>query len=177
MTVSRIRIVPVNLIDGTFLSRLGTCLEERFLYRCVVEPPLSVPRSALNSVRGQMFAHALSAKILSAYPDGNISLGVTDFDLYKSSQRFVFGYSDERQRIAVISVHRFKGEFYGEDGDANKLFQRAVKEAVHQLGRTLRLGHCFNARCAMYSSNSIFETDNKWSHFCDSCDRRCRARN
>jgi predicted Zn-dependent protease len=33
-------------------------------------------------------------------------------------------------------------------------------------------------RCAMYYSNSIFETDNKMSHFCESCDRRItRARN
>lgn len=176
--MTRIRIVPVNVIDGTFLSRLSLCLEERFLYKCEVEPPLVVPRGAINSARGQMFANALSAKILNAYGgDGDLLLGVTDFDLYKTSQRFVFGYSDERQRTAVISLHRFKGESYGEPGDANMLFQRTVKEAVHQLGHALRLGHCFNARCAMYFSNSVFETDNKWSYFCDSCDRRCRARN
>ena len=49
---------------------------------------------------------------------------------------------------------------------------------IHELGHAFGLRHCYNARCAMYYSNSIFETDNKMPHFCEICDRRfTRTRN
>lgn len=172
-----LRIVPVNAIDPAFLSRLGLCLEERFLYSAHVERALTVPQSALNSTRGQLFVSTLTARLMRAFPDGEgILLAVTDYDLYKTSHRYVFGDADEQRRVAAISLHRLRSEFYGEDPDQNVLFQRMLKEAVHELGHAAGLKHCYNARCAMYYSNSIFETDNKMPYFCEVCDRRSRAR-
>jgi archaemetzincin len=173
-----LRIVPINAIDMAFLQRLGLCLEERFLYGAAVERALAVPRSAVNSARQQMFVPTLTGKILRQYPgEGGLLLGITDFDLYKTSHRFVFGDADEQRRVAIVSLHRLRGEFYGEDADDNTLFQRTLKECVHELGHAIGLKHCYNARCAMYYSNSIFETDNKMSHFCEVCEKRSRARN
>jgi len=173
-----LRIVPINAIDSGFLQRVGLCLEERFLYRAAVERALAVPRSAVNNARAQMFVSTLTAKVLRAYPDDNgLLLAITDFDLYKTSHRFIFGDADEQRRIAVVSLHRLRGEFYGEDPDENTLFQRTLKECVHELGHAVGLKHCYNARCAMYYSNSIFETDNKMPHFCEACEKRSRARN
>ena len=175
---TQLRIVPINAIDPAFLARLGLCLEERFLYSSTVERSLAVPRSAVNSARQQMFLSTLTGKVLRQYPDGEgLILAVTDFDLYTTSHRYIFGDADEQRRIAVISLHRLRSEFYGEDPDENVLFQRALKEAVHELGHANGLKHCYNARCAMYYSNSIFETDNKMSHLCEVCDKRSRARN
>jgi len=34
------------------------------------------------------------------------------------------------------------------------------------------LKHCFNPKCSMYYSNSIFEVDSKTPHYCEVCDRR-----
>ncbi|MHB8154298.1 MAG: archaemetzincin family Zn-dependent metalloprotease [Vulcanimicrobiaceae bacterium] len=175
---SRIRIVPVNAVDGVFLDRLALCLEERFLASARIERSLIVPRSALNSTRRQLFLSTLITKVMRAFPDddGTI-LTITDFDLYKTSQRYIFGDADEMQRIAIISTHRLRSEFYGEPPDENLVFQRTLKECVHELGHAFGLKHCYNARCAMYYSNSIFETDNKMSHFCEACDKRIsRAR-
>lgn len=176
---SPIRIVPINTVDGGFLDRLALCLEERFLYAARVERSLSVPRSALNNTRQQLFLSTLTAKVLRAHPEaGGTLLAVTEYDLYKTSHRFIFGDADEGQGVAAISLHRLRSEFYGEVADENILFQRALKESVHELGHALGLKHCFNARCAMYYSNSIFETDNKMSHFCETCDQRLsRTRN
>ncbi|HZZ65557.1 MAG TPA: archaemetzincin family Zn-dependent metalloprotease [Candidatus Baltobacteraceae bacterium] len=174
---SQLRIVPINAIEPEFLSRLGMCLEERFLYRIVVERALLVPRNAVNSVRQQMFLSTLTTKVLRHYgADQGLLLAITDFDLYKTSHRYIFGDADEQRRIAVVSLHRLRGEFYGEAQDDNLLFQRTLKEAVHELGHAGGLRHCYNARCAMYYSNSIFETDNKMSHLCEVCDKRSRAR-
>ncbi len=176
---SKISIVPINTIDAFFLDRLAPCLEERFLASARAERSLVVPRSSLNATRGQLFVATLTTKVQRANPDaGAILLAITDFDLYKTSHRFVFGDADESQGVAVVSIHRLRSEFYGEAADANLLFQRTLKESIHELGHAFGLKHCYNARCAMYYSHSIFETDNKMPHFCENCDRRLsRARN
>jgi archaemetzincin len=175
---SRIRIVPINAMDGAFLDRLAPCLEERFLCSVSSERALALPRSALNSTRGQLFVPTLLARVRKAHPEGGgVLLAITDFDLYKTSLRFVYGDADG-QGAAVVSLHRLRSEYYGEEPDANVLFQRTLKECVHELGHTFGLKHCYNVRCAMHYSGSIFETDNKMPHFCETCDRRvARARN
>jgi predicted Zn-dependent protease len=174
--VGQISIVPVNTLDADFAERLALCLEERFLFSCVIERTLRVPRTALNSVRKQMFYNTLQARVaLAPVADDAIRLAITDFDLYKTSHQFVFGDASEEQRIAIVSTHRLRSDFYGERPDANLLFQRTLKEAVHDLGHALGLKHCFNARCAMYFSNSIYDTDNKLSHYCESCEKKVRA--
>jgi archaemetzincin len=176
---SDIRIVPINTVAAAFVDRLAPCLEERFLASARVERSLVVPRSTLNATRSQLFVATLIAKVQRAHSDGGaVVLAITDFDLYKTSHRFVFGDADESQGVGVVSVHRLRSEFYGEPSDANLLFQRTLKESIHELGHAFGLKHCYNARCAMYYSHSIFETDNKMPHFCEVCDRRLsRARN
>ncbi|MGH7727797.1 MAG: archaemetzincin family Zn-dependent metalloprotease [Vulcanimicrobiaceae bacterium] len=169
-------IVPINTIDPELVRRLALCLEERFLLSCEIERALRVPRTAQNGVRKQMFFNTLVAKVAAlerAHVD--LRLALTDFDLYKTSHRFIFGDASEEQRVAVVSLHRLRSEFYGEEPDPNLLFQRLLKEAVHNLGHALGLGHCFNARCAMFFSASIYDTDNKLSHLCEGCERRIRA--
>ena len=171
-----ISIVPVNAIDAGLLTRLALCLEERFLATAVVRAALTVPKTALNSARGQLFFGSLAGRLSASYEArGDLVLGVTEFDLYKTSHQFVFGSSSEAQRCAVVSLHRLRSEFYGDPADENALFQRLLKESVHEIGHALGLRHCYNARCAMYYSNSVFDTDNKHSHFCEGCERRSRA--
>jgi len=176
---SRIRIVPINAMDGAFLDRLAPTLEERFLATVSIERALAIPRSALNATRAQLFLSTLVARVRRAHPDGGaVYLAITDYDLYKTSHRFIYGDADEAQGVAVVSMHRLRSEYYGEEPEPNLLFQRLLKECVHELGHAFGLRHCYNARCAMYYSNSIFETDNKMPHFCETCERRInRARN
>ena len=158
------------------MTRLGLCLEERFLAPFIVRPPLKVAKNVLNGVRNQLFAGALSTHLAAAYPPGDsYVLGVTDYDLYKISARYVFGEGDPITRLAVVSRHRLAPEFYGEDADDNVLFQRTLKEAVRALGRAFGLRNCLNQRCAMHHADSIFETDNQLSNLCDNCEKRARA--
>ena len=174
--VREISIVPINAIDAGVLTRLSLCLEERFLATAVVRSTLPVPKSALNSARGQLFFGSLVSRLSSVYETReDVVLGITDYDLYKTSHQFVFGSASEAQRCAVVSLHRLRSEYYGDQPDENALFQRLLKESVYEIGHALGLKHCYNARCAMYYSNSVFDTDNKHSHFCDACERRSRA--
>ncbi len=137
--MDKIRIVPINSVDAAFLDRLAACLEERFLAAASVEPALTVPRSSLNATRGQLFVATLTSKVQRAHPESDaVLLAITDFDLYKTSHRFVFGDADEAQNITVVSIYRLRSEFYGEPGDANLLFQRTLKECDSRAGPCLR---------------------------------------
>ena len=171
-----ISIVPINKIDADFMTRLGLCLEERFLAPFIVRSSLQIPKKVLNGVRGQLFTGALSTHLASAYPPGeSYVLAITDYDLYKISARYVFGEGDPATHLALVSRHRLAPEFYGEPSDDNVLFQRTLKEAVRALGRAFGLRNCLNQRCAMHHADSIFETDNHLSNLCDNCEKRARA--
>ncbi|TFG04328.1 hypothetical protein EU538_12475 [Candidatus Thorarchaeota archaeon] len=95
------------------------------------------------------------------------SLGVFPKDLFVPSLNFVFGVA-QRGHNAVIATARLSSEFYGMRSDDELLFERAAKEAVHELGHVFGLDHCSNV-CVMRFSNSLPETDTKPATFCDAC--------
>jgi len=135
--------------------------------------PAALPSSAFDRARGQYRAERLLA--LARGLDGRRVLAVTAHDLYAEGLNFVFGTADSPGRAAVISLARLHG-----GADAATFRARAVKEAIHELGHTLGLGHCANPRCVMRFSNSLADTDRKTARLCDACllaaSRRVRAR-
>lgn len=175
-SVSRLRIVPVNRLDSAMLQRLGLCLEERFLLEAAVERTLLVPATALNRERDQFFFNTLAARVAAAHPyTDDVLLGVTDFDLYRTSHRFVFSGVSDDKRVALVSMARLHSEADAQDG-GNLLFQRTLQQATHAIGRFFGLNPCHNERCVMSIATTVYDIDARDSHLCDSCERRNRAR-
>jgi len=135
------------------------------------ESVMPVPKEAYNQARRQYHSTRILAKMIEYIEKLSVDtvLGVTTFDLYVPSLNFVFGEAQCPGKVALISLFRLNPEFYGQSADKQLFYERAVKEAVHEVGHTLGLVHCKNSSCVMFFSNSILDTDRKKPSFCGKC--------
>jgi len=135
------------------------------------EDVMSIPKETYNQARHQYHSTRILAKMIEYLEKLDFSnvLGVTAFDLYVPGLNFVFGEAHCPGKVAIISLFRLNPEFYGQSADKQLFYERAVKEAVHEVGHTLGLVHCKNSSCVMFFSNSILDTDRKKSTFCEKC--------
>lgn len=172
----RILVKLIGEVEEGVFPPLKRGLEKAFSGASVVlsERAMSVPREAFNLVRGQHHSTRILVEMLKQCEakEWDKVLGITSVDLYVSSLNFVFGEAQLLGAGAIISLHRLRPEFYGLPPNLQLFTERVVKEAVHELGHTLGLGHCGSPRCVMFFSDSIQDTDNKASVFCNSCVRR-----
>ena len=167
-------IVPLGRIDADLLQHLQECVSTTFRRFMLQGRARPVPASAYEPSRQQYLASALVGWLHhhTEYLDHERMLAVIDQDLYVPDLNFVFGLAQER--VAVMSLTRLRQEFSGLPGDRLLFQQRAVTEALHELGHTYGLPHCTNPRCVMRFSNTLEDTDKKGTAFCPSCRRKLR---
>jgi archaemetzincin len=180
-TPDGLRVVPIFCGDRSLLVEpLARELEERFHLRADVRTPSFDPELAFDSSRGQYHSRVLLGQLLreaapAGAPDAPVRiLGVANVDLFIPVLTFVFGEAQLGDRAAVVSAHRLDNRLYGLPPNPHLLFERLVKEAVHELGHTFGLLHCHDARCVMASSTYVEEIDLKGDRFCDRCLDRLR---
>ncbi len=132
---------------------------------------LKVPEDAYDPIRRQYRSSRMLSMISDYRPpvDDERVLGVTGVDLYAPGLNFVFGEALSFRGPAIISTYRLRPEYYGMPTDEGLFLERVLKEAVHELGHALGLGHCKNHRCVMFFSNSILDTDRKGMQLCGLC--------
>ena len=175
---SSILIVAISPVDRTLLHPLVKPLAADFT--CRVEVTHSAPLDgsfAFNLSRNQYSSTSLITSLLEKFEDfdGRI-LGVTSGDLFVPVLTYVFGEAQLDGKVAVVSSHRLREEFYGLASDANLLNLRLVKESIHELGHVFGLLHCSNYLCVMHSSTGVEEIDVKTDRFCSSCFARLNSK-
>ena len=165
----KIRLVSVGTLPPPLLSFLQEGLARELGAEVQVGGNLPLPASCLEGRRqypGEPFLTVLAA---ARTPEDEVILGVTGVDLYVSGLNFVFGLADPQSRGAVISLARLYPEFYGQPRNPRLFKERALKEAIHELGHLWGLGHCPDPTCIMFFSNSLTDTDRKGPGFCGQC--------
>ncbi|MFQ5814145.1 MAG: archaemetzincin family Zn-dependent metalloprotease [Anaerolineae bacterium] len=167
-----IALVPIGQVDESILTVIGEGLWEALSRAYVIVDTLPYPNYAYDPLRKQYLADDILAQLSRLDLDAERWLGVADPDLYTPGLNFVFGQARMGGPAAVIALPRLRQGFYGLPDDEALFHQRAVKEAVHELGHTYGLGHCRNPRCVMSFSNSLPDVDRKGHDFCPSCRRK-----
>jgi len=176
----RIGILPlvVKEVEKDVLKAVKEHVEEfysRFGFKVETLPPETVSDIffSYNPIRGQFLGRFFLMKVAEHREGFSAVLGVTDGDLYEEGMNFIFGLANPYLKAAIISLARLRPEFYNEK-DGEVLKERAIKEAMHELGHVFGLAHCKNPICVMHFSNSIIDTDYKGKNYCERCLNRLK---
>jgi len=155
------------------LDDLSAELARIFRVSCHVREDYLAADFALDPTRGQYHSTAILEFMQSMALDPDIRLlGITGADLYVPVLTFVFGEAQLGGGCSIVSLHRLRDEFYGLPPNDGLLLNRLAKEAIHELGHTLGLRHCFDWQCVMSSSHNVERIDSKTDEFCVACLRK-----
>ena len=169
-----IRIIPVGNPPKQVLDKLPPVLHSMFKARVKVFDAIPVPPEAWDRWRKQHDAakmiEILCDERVATFIDKNVpTLFITDTDIFYKGLTFVFGIENPEKNCSIVSIARLKPEFYGDAPNINVLIERVTKEAVHELGHHIGLGHCPHPFCVMCYSPSAGDVDSKRVEFCNSC--------
>lgn len=176
--MSCLHLVPIYCGPvAELLPRLAQRLTQAFGVAVEQHAPAFDPEAGFDQQRGQYNSRVVLAQLrdLTAVGADRV-LGVAGVDLFIPVLTYVFGEAELDGRAAVVSSFRLDNELYGLPADPARLFDRLVKEAVHEVGHTYGLVHCHRPRCVMTSSTYVEGIDLKDAAFCDPCQRLLRQR-
>ncbi|MFA6599206.1 MAG: archaemetzincin family Zn-dependent metalloprotease [Ignavibacteriaceae bacterium] len=163
-------IAPLKFYSAVLLQNLVAELSKRFSSRIhVINIKMDID-DFFSVERGQYFSTQIIAEAMKLTDEfnGKIIL-LTDVDLFVPVLTFVFGEAQLNGKHSILSVCRLHEEFYSGISNENLLFERTIKEALHELGHCYGLRHCIDWDCVMHSSPGIEEVDIKGNSFCRKC--------
>jgi archaemetzincin len=166
-----ISLLSVGAVDDGVMKMLRSRLSETFRCDVRIHDGTNIPPETYNPQRKQYWSSRILDVLhkLAIPSEREKYLAITGVDLYVPQLNFVFGEAELEGHLAIISLARLSQIFYGLPEDRALFSERAVKEAVHELGHTFGLRHCPEPECVMHFSNSLHDTDRKKAVFCSRC--------
>ena len=159
------------MIPDAMLRKLRDHLHDYLSLPVRVTRNMPVPEGSYERNRNQYNSTWILREILRQTPDDAIKVvGIIDKDLCIPILTFVFGEAQLGGKASIVSIARLRQEFHGLSPDDGILFERLVKEVLHELGHNFGLIHCSDRECIMYLSNTVRDVDRKKTTYCASCD-------
>jgi archaemetzincin len=166
----RLYVGSVGWVDHTLLEAADECLEHALGLEVRRMKMTPAPAAAYDAPRNQYNSALLLRALARACPGaGARLLALTEHDLFIPMFAFVFGQAELGGKAAIVSLARLRREFYGLPSNSGIVRARAAKEALHEVGHTLRLLHCLRDDCPMSSAPSLRQLDHKRAGYCDNC--------
>jgi len=163
-------IAPLKFYSALLLQNLVTELSKRFSSNIrIIDLKINLD-DFLSVEREQYFSTRIIAEAMKLTGDynGKVIL-LTDVDIFVPVLTFIFGEAQLNGKHSILSVCRLHEEFYSGISNEKLLFERTIKEALHELGHCYGLRHCIDWDCVMHSSPGIEEVDIKGMTFCRNC--------
>lgn len=165
-----IYLLPLGEIDSEILTSLKTEISVVFQMPTKILATVPNPAYAFEPKRCQYYSTKILKEISQLLPsDGLKILGITEVDLCTPVLTFVFGEAHFAGVAAVISLARLRQEYYQLPENKRILINRAIKEAIHELGHTFGLVHCSDSQCVICFSPNVLSVDQKGYNFCPLC--------
>ncbi len=166
-----IRIVPLLPVSTELISSIVHPLRTVYQNEVSVEQPAAkIVDKTYDDSRAQFNSTLLISEMLRRYPyEQTKIIGITGVDLFVPILTYVFGEAQLDGPVSVISTYRLDDAVYGLPPDPALLFERTLKEAVHELGHNYGLYHCKNFDCAMHTSTTAEDIDQKGAALCNDC--------
>jgi archaemetzincin len=163
-------IAPLKFSNTSLLDRIIEGLSGIFRTQ-VQQIQLNIDiEAAYSHERRQNYSTQLISQAIPITEnyDGKVIL-LTELDLFVPVLTFIFGEAQLRGKHSIVSICRLHEEFYSGHSDENLLYQRSMKEILHEIGHNLGLIHCLDWDCVMHSSLEIEEIDIKGNSYCKNC--------
>lgn len=165
----RLEVHPVGDLDPGVVRRVAAELERRLRLRATVAERLTPLPGWWDAERRQHDSNAVVDWLVDRHekagrdPEAEWTLAITADDLFAEERAFVFGEATLGGCCALVSLARL-------EGDA----ERAVREAVHELGHVAGLEHCDLPGCLMSPAVEVADIDRRGGGFCPRCAEAAR---
>lgn len=171
-------LAPIVFSNKILLDRIIKTLQQTYRTK-VSKINLSINTESLySSERRQYYSTGFIEQSINQTQniDGKIIM-ITELDVYVPVLTFLFGEAQLNGKHSIVSVFRLHEEFYSGITDNELLFERTLKEVLHELGHNFGLIHCQDWDCVMHSSNSVEEVDIKGIGYCNNCKKVLNIKN
>ena len=162
-------VSPIGEVDSTLCDVIGEETGQLFGFPSRIVPLFEELAFAYDAERRQYHSTKILEKLADAAPARTVKIiGVATVDLFIPILTHVYGEAQLGGKACIISTYRLRENPHpGKTRISVK--ERAIKEAIHELGHTFKLKHCPEHTCIMHYCRSITDVDRKSSGFCRHC--------
>jgi archaemetzincin len=163
----KVLLVAIGPVPADAIVHLRSELTTLLKREVAIGPAIPLPALALNSFRRQYRGHNLLVELGKYdfhYADRIV--GVIDEDVYAPGLNFIFGQARKPGRVAVVALPRLRDSFRKHPNHPERLRERLVKVAAHEIGHTYGFSHCSDRGCVMHFARSVFDLDETGHNYC-----------